>query len=205
MPCVPALSEHYYCFIPTDPGFVPTSEAQAAAIEALRAALPFLEDIEALAEPRIEFFDCGENFLEVRCPNCGDPVETERWTSWMDADWNEEGGFKLDGIALPCCGADSNLNALLVIHPAGLGERGQFAIDQYLLGGGKVIAMLDAFSFYNRMAGARQQQVVRVFLEEERRLARRVADDADRAAEATCAGRDRVPVVREPVSCPDLR
>jgi len=54
---------------------------------------------------------------------------------------------------------DSSIDALLIIHPAGIEDDGQFAIDQYLLGGGRVIAMLDPFSLYNRQAAARPQQI----------------------------------------------
>jgi len=38
---------------------------------------------------------------------------------------------------------DSDINTLLVIHPADITEQAEYAIDQYLLKGGKVIAMVD--------------------------------------------------------------
>ncbi len=38
------------------------------------------------------------------------------------------------------------LKVLLLFHPAGITPQAEFAIDQYLLGGGTVIACLDAFS-----------------------------------------------------------
>jgi len=78
--------------------------------------------------------------------------------------WYIRGQFERDyvvqDVPIAADKIDSNLDALLVIHPAGIEDAGQFAIDQYLLGGGKVIAMLDAFSFYNRMASSRQQQQI---------------------------------------------
>ncbi|WAC21603.1 Gldg family protein [Luteolibacter sp. SL250] len=43
------------------------------------------------------------------------------------------------------------LKVLLVLHPAGITPEGEFAIDQYLLGGGTVIAGLDAFSVSAQM------------------------------------------------------
>ena len=67
--------------------------------------------------------------------------------------------YAIQDVPLSADKIDKNLDALLVIHPAGLEEAGQFAIDQYLLGGGKVIAMLDPFSFHNRRAAARPQQI----------------------------------------------
>jgi ABC-type uncharacterized transport system involved in gliding motility auxiliary subunit len=38
---------------------------------------------------------------------------------------------------------DADINTLLVIHPADIAETAEYAIDQYLLKGGKVIAMVD--------------------------------------------------------------
>jgi ABC-type uncharacterized transport system involved in gliding motility auxiliary subunit len=45
------------------------------------------------------------------------------------------------------------LKVLLIFHPAGITPEGEFAIDQYLLGGGTVIAGLDAFSVSAQMLG----------------------------------------------------
>lgn len=41
---------------------------------------------------------------------------------------------------------DADVSVLLVIHPADVTEVGEYAIDQYLLNGGKVIAMVDPSS-----------------------------------------------------------
>lgn len=38
---------------------------------------------------------------------------------------------------------DPNIKVLLVLHPADISETAEYAIDQYLLGGGKVIAFVD--------------------------------------------------------------
>lgn len=38
---------------------------------------------------------------------------------------------------------DSNIKVLLVLHPADISESAEYAIDQFLLGGGKVIALVD--------------------------------------------------------------
>ncbi|MFT4549738.1 MAG: ABC-type uncharacterized transport system involved in gliding motility auxiliary subunit [Verrucomicrobiales bacterium] len=54
---------------------------------------------------------------------------------------------------------DPNIDTLLVIHPAGIEDNGLFAIDQYLLGGGRVIAMLDPFSLHNRQSAGQQQRI----------------------------------------------
>ncbi|MBC8325700.1 MAG: Gldg family protein [Verrucomicrobia subdivision 3 bacterium] len=47
---------------------------------------------------------------------------------------------------------ESDIDMLLVIHPQNISERAQFAIDQYVLNGGKVVAFLDPF--YGLSAGA---------------------------------------------------
>ena len=67
--------------------------------------------------------------------------------------------YIVQDIPMSTAKIDSNIDTLLVIHPAGIEDDGQFAIDQYLLGGGRVIAMLDPFSLYNRQAAARPQQI----------------------------------------------
>ncbi|MGI9239464.1 MAG: Gldg family protein, partial [Verrucomicrobiales bacterium] len=67
--------------------------------------------------------------------------------------------YIVQDIPMSTAKIDSNIDALLVIHPAGIEDDGQFAIDQYLLGGGRVIAMLDPFSLFNRQASARPQQI----------------------------------------------
>ncbi len=67
--------------------------------------------------------------------------------------------YIVQDIPMSTAKIDSNIDTLLVIHPAGIADDGQFAIDQYLLGGGRVIAMLDPFSLFNRQAAARPQQI----------------------------------------------
>lgn len=45
------------------------------------------------------------------------------------------------------------LKVLLLFHPAGITPQAEFAIDQYLLGGGTVVACLDAYSVAAQMTG----------------------------------------------------
>jgi ABC-type uncharacterized transport system involved in gliding motility auxiliary subunit len=45
------------------------------------------------------------------------------------------------------------LKVLLLFHPAGITPAAEFAVDQYLLGGGTVVACLDAFSVAAQMTG----------------------------------------------------
>ena len=45
---------------------------------------------------------------------------------------------------------DDEIDLLLLVHPAGISEKTQFAIDQYLLKGGKIVAFVDPMSFVAR-------------------------------------------------------
>ncbi|MBV9643886.1 MAG: Gldg family protein [Verrucomicrobia bacterium] len=42
---------------------------------------------------------------------------------------------------------DDDISVLVVVHPQGIAEDAQFAIDQFLLRGGKMVALLDPYSF----------------------------------------------------------
>jgi ABC-type uncharacterized transport system involved in gliding motility auxiliary subunit len=42
---------------------------------------------------------------------------------------------------------DDDVSVLVVIHPQGIADGAQFAIDQFLLRGGKMVALLDPYSF----------------------------------------------------------
>ena len=44
---------------------------------------------------------------------------------------------------------DDEVKVLLVIHPKGLSESTEFAIDQFILRGGKVIALLDSYAYFD--------------------------------------------------------
>lgn len=47
---------------------------------------------------------------------------------------------------------DPELDALVIFHPAGITPEAEFAIDQYLLGGGTVVACIDPYSVAAKMA-----------------------------------------------------
>lgn len=50
----------------------------------------------------------------------------------------------------------SDTDVLLIVHPKGLPDPAQFAIDQYALGGGKVLALVDPFCFFDPPAPGQQ-------------------------------------------------
>jgi ABC-type uncharacterized transport system involved in gliding motility auxiliary subunit len=62
--------------------------------------------------------------------------------------------FELRDIPMDTTEIDpKEIKALLLFHPAGITPEAEFAVDQYLLGGGTVVACLDAFSVAAQMTG----------------------------------------------------
>jgi len=39
----------------------------------------------------------------VRCPSCRDEIDIEIWQAWMEHDWSEAAGFRLERIVVSCC------------------------------------------------------------------------------------------------------
>jgi len=57
-------------------------------------------------------------------------------------------------IPLTASKIDDDISVLVLVNPSGIGDQAQFAIDQFLLRGGKMVALLDPYSFVEaRMAG----------------------------------------------------
>jgi ABC-type uncharacterized transport system involved in gliding motility auxiliary subunit len=54
--------------------------------------------------------------------------------------------FTLRHVELDADRIDDEIRVLLIIHPTGISDKAQYAIDQFILRGGKVIAFLDAQS-----------------------------------------------------------
>jgi len=48
---------------------------------------------------------------------------------------------------------DDDINVLLVIHPRGISEQAQYALDQFVLRGGRLVAMLDPYAYFDQMPG----------------------------------------------------
>lgn len=55
--------------------------------------------------------------------------------------------YEVREVAMSSTQIDADINVLLVVHPADITEGAEFAIDQYLLKGGKVIALVDPQSW----------------------------------------------------------
>ncbi len=61
--------------------------------------------------------------------------------------------FKLKKISEVTDKIDEDIKVLLVIHPREISDDGQFAIDQFLLRGGKVIAFVDPWAYFDQQGG----------------------------------------------------
>jgi ABC-type uncharacterized transport system involved in gliding motility auxiliary subunit len=46
---------------------------------------------------------------------------------------------------------DDDVKVLMVVHPRGISAAGQYAIDQFVLRGGKLIAFLDTYAYFDQM------------------------------------------------------
>jgi hypothetical protein len=112
------MSDIWLTLIPEDPRFVPDAMSLTTARDHLAALAPDAEEIEVITHESIQFFDCGGNFEEVRCPACQATIPTEWWQDRMDDDY--DGGFKLSRYATPCCGKMVTLNELVYNWPQGL-------------------------------------------------------------------------------------
>jgi ABC-type uncharacterized transport system involved in gliding motility auxiliary subunit len=57
--------------------------------------------------------------------------------------------FNVDEVPLTAARIDDNIKVLVVDHPRGITDAGQYAIDQFIMRGGKVIALLDPSAFFD--------------------------------------------------------
>jgi ABC-type uncharacterized transport system involved in gliding motility auxiliary subunit len=48
---------------------------------------------------------------------------------------------------------DDEIKTLLVVHPRGISDQAQFALDQFVLRGGKLIVFLDPYAYFDQMPG----------------------------------------------------
>jgi len=58
--------------------------------------------------------------------------------------------FKVEKVEMTVDDIDRSIDLLLVIHPRGITEKAEYAIDQYLLRGGRAIVMIDPHSEYEQ-------------------------------------------------------
>lgn len=61
--------------------------------------------------------------------------------------------FEIKDVEMNAPAIPDDVKVLLLIHPAGISPEGEFAIDQFILKGGTLIACLDAYSFDAAQSG----------------------------------------------------
>ncbi len=111
------MADHFLALIPADPAAGLPDTAPA-----LRDALAdLLNTTEARVKDygKLQFIDCGENARTIRCPACDAGISDDQWHAWMDGDWHGAEGFHLHRHVTPCCGHETNLNALTYDAPQG--------------------------------------------------------------------------------------
>ncbi len=64
--------------------------------------------------------------------------------------------YDVQTVEMTAASVDPSFDALMVVHPAGITETGQFAIDQFVLSGKPVVVMLDPHSIVGKMNAGRQ-------------------------------------------------
>jgi hypothetical protein len=136
------MSEYVLSLIPEDPSYVPPAEAQSQALEAFHAFLTKKKPFQVKAsarwdEPKVEieldvsediqFVDQGENFESVSCPACDTEIDTKSWGEWMGK--SSESNFVDRSVTMPCCGCETELNALRYDWPAGFARFVLRAVD----------------------------------------------------------------------------
>jgi ABC-type uncharacterized transport system involved in gliding motility auxiliary subunit len=67
-----------------------------------------------------------------------------------------KGDFTVKNVPMNSEKIDDDVNVLLVIHPKEISEAAQYAIDQFILRGGKMVAFLDANSLIDQPRGQNQ-------------------------------------------------
>ena len=115
------MSDDFLVFVPKNPDFVPSSEAQARAIQCVRSMFPVAELVESEQTARVQFHDCAGNFESVFCPHCQAPLSLQWWEATMNHDFQDD-GFQMATYTLPCCQNVSNLNELQYDWPQAFGK-----------------------------------------------------------------------------------
>ena len=75
----------------------------------------------------------------------GQPMEPQVFVGELRRD------YTVKRVSLDAERIDEDIKVLLVIHPRGIGDRAQYALDQFVLRGGKLIAFLDPNAYFDQM------------------------------------------------------
>ena len=77
----------------------------------------------------------------------GGAAEPQVFVSELERD------YTLKRIGLDATKIDEEIKTLLVIHPRGIGAEAQFALDQFVLRGGKLVVFLDPYAYFDQLPG----------------------------------------------------
>ena len=61
--------------------------------------------------------------------------------------------FDLKQVGMDVDRIDDAIKTLVVIHPKNIGEQAQFALDQFVLRGGKLVVFLDPYAYFDQQPG----------------------------------------------------
>jgi gliding motility-associatede transport system auxiliary component len=96
-----------------------------------------------------------------RAPNPMMMMQRQRGTDpWVFVQELKE-NYTVREVPLTADKIDDDISVLLVDYPKGVTESAQFAIDQFMLRGGKLVALLDPFSFVDSQLSGGQQAMMR--------------------------------------------
>jgi ABC-type uncharacterized transport system involved in gliding motility auxiliary subunit len=61
--------------------------------------------------------------------------------------------FDVKRVSMDVDRIEDDIKTLVVVHPRGITEQAQFALDQFVLRGGKLIVFLDPYAYFDQMPG----------------------------------------------------
>jgi ABC-type uncharacterized transport system involved in gliding motility auxiliary subunit len=61
--------------------------------------------------------------------------------------------FDVKRVGMDVTRIDDEIKTLVVVHPRGISEQAQFALDQFVLRGGKLVVFLDPYAYFDQMPG----------------------------------------------------
>jgi ABC-type uncharacterized transport system involved in gliding motility auxiliary subunit len=61
--------------------------------------------------------------------------------------------FEVKRVSMDVDKVEDDIKTLVVVHPRGISEQAQFALDQFVLRGGKLVVFLDPYAYFDQMPG----------------------------------------------------
>jgi hypothetical protein len=147
----------YLSLIPEEPSHVPPADAQLRALDAFRSFVKKAREIKIEVSDEIQFIYQGKLFSSVYCPACNTEAKNKSWVEWMDKSYVSK--FTDRSITMPCCGCETELNALRYVEPTGFARFVLRAVDPEMKG---CLLPADKLSVLEGILGCKLRQVVTV-------------------------------------------